>query len=55
MPYRQTPKLSEALVTYQRNRAINLAKSTVDNDRSVLVSGHEILPGDGHETARWRT
>jgi len=24
-------------------------------ERTGGVGGHEILPGDGHETARWRT
>lgn len=36
MPRKTTPRLSEALTTYQRTRALHLARSSVLNDQSVL-------------------
>jgi len=34
---------------------VDAAGATVRLPEELAVGGHEKLPGDGHETARWRT
>jgi hypothetical protein len=52
MPRRTTPRLSEAMVSYERIRSATYAKSTIQNDRSVL---NRFVAGVGTRSAIWPT